>query len=54
MGIAPLEERMRKVSGALNLPENILPFALIAVGYPGEIKKAEDRYEESRVHYNRY
>ena len=54
MGIAPLEERMRKVSGTLNLPENILPFALIAVGYPVEINKAEDRYEESRVHYNRY
>ena len=54
MGIAPLEERMSRVSQILGLPENILPFALIAVGYPGEVKKAEDRYEEERVHYERY
>ncbi len=54
MGIAPLEERMSRVSQVLGLPENILPFALIAVGYPGEVKKAEDRYEEERVHYERY
>ena len=45
---------MSRVSQILGLPENILPFALIAVGYPGEVKKAEDRYEEERVHYERY
>ncbi len=36
------------------LPEHVKPFAILAVGYPDEIREAEDRYDETKVHYNRY
>ena len=54
MGIMPREERMAKVAEVLRLPDHIVPFAIVAVGYPAEAKEAGDRYEEDRVHYNRY
>jgi len=33
LGIAPVEVRMSKVSEILNLPEHIVPFAIILIGY---------------------
>ncbi|MDP4094448.1 MAG: nitroreductase family protein [Bacillota bacterium] len=37
---------------ALNLPDNIKPFSLVSVGFPAESRKVEDRFNESRIHYN--
>ena len=54
MGVAPDQERMGQVSRILKLPEHVKPFAILAVGYPDEIREAEDRYDETKVHYNRY
>ena len=38
----------------LGLPENIIPFAIIAIGYPAESRPQTDRYDASRVHWNRW
>ena len=55
IGIAPHPERMRAVSEALELPGNIRPFCLVAVGYlETEPKPNEGRYRPERVHRNRY
>lgn len=54
MGIMPREERMARVSEVLKLPEHVVPFAIVAVGYPAEVREAGERYEEERVHYNGY
>lgn len=51
MGIAPIEDRMRAVAEILDLPDTLLPFALIPCGYPAEARPQQDRYDESRVHY---
>ncbi|MCD7825200.1 MAG: nitroreductase family protein [Clostridiaceae bacterium] len=51
LGIAPLKERMDAVGKVLNLPENLHAFTLLPVGYPGEVKEQEDRYDANRVHY---
>lgn len=37
-----------------NLPSNIIPIALIAVGYPDEEVKTEDRFKEEKIHYNKW
>lgn len=37
-----------------NLPDYILPVGLIAIGYPDEVKETGNRYDESRVHLERY
>ena len=54
LGIAPIAERMAHVAAVLGLPEQIHPFALIALGYPKAPKQATQRYDASRVHYGRY
>ncbi len=51
IGIAPIEERMKKVAEIMDMPERLTAFALIACGYPAEERPQQDRYEESRVHY---
>jgi nitroreductase len=54
LGIYPDKERVEGMSRLLDLPPNIVPFALVPVGYPAEQKPREDRYRKERVHYNRW
>lgn len=51
LGIAPLEDRMKKVAEILNLPDSLEVFAIIPCGYPAEEKRQQDRYDPERVHY---
>ena len=52
MGIAPLQDRMEKVSALLDC-KGLKPFALVAVGYPDPAFKQpkHDRYDPARVRY---
>ena len=52
LGVYPREERMAGMRRLLELPEHIVPFAAVAVGYPDEIKSAGSRYDATRVHRN--
>ena len=54
IGIAPLADCMEKVSLVCALPENIEPFAIVAIGYPLEVKEPIDRFEPNRIHYEKY
>lgn len=54
LGVYPNGERVDALQALLGLPERITPFALVAVGHPAEHKQPEDRYEEARVHYDRW
>jgi nitroreductase len=38
----------------LGLPLNIIPFAIIPIGYPTETKPAMDRFDSGRVHVNKW
>ena len=51
LGIAPIEMRMEATAQALNLPEDLYVFAIIACGYPAVEPKPQDRYDPSRVHW---
>lgn len=37
-----------------SLPSNIIPIALIALGYPDEVVKAEDRFDKNKIHFNKW
>lgn len=37
-----------------NLPSNIIPIALIALGYPEEVVKTEERFRLDKIHYNKW
>jgi len=56
LGVAPLEEREKYLKEIFDLPENIKPFAVIAIGYPDEGQKNRfiDRYDETRVHLEKF
>jgi nitroreductase len=54
IGIYPREERMTSLQELVHLPGNIIPFSLVPVGYPDETKPHEDRFDLSRVRYNRW
>jgi nitroreductase len=36
----------------LHLPSHVLPFALVALGYPEEQKPRPDRFRAEKVKYN--
>ncbi len=52
LGVHPRQERKDAIRKIFNLPANIEPFALIALGYPGENKETPERYKTDRVHTN--
>jgi nitroreductase len=54
IGLHPLTGRMNTIREILGVPESIIPFALISLGYPGELLPAEDRFDSSRIHTNRW
>jgi nitroreductase len=54
LGIYPREGRMAGMRKLLHLPAHIIPFALISLGYPAEKKPPADRFNPSRVHYNKW
>jgi nitroreductase len=54
LGVYPVEGRVKAVQKLLGLPEQIMPLCLISLGYPAEKKPRANRYNEARVHRNRW
>lgn len=54
MGVAPREERMAAVRRVLGIPEEVMPFNLIALGHPAEERPRPDRWDPGRIHKNRW
>ena len=56
MGVGRGSEREAFLTEMFSLPETVKPFGVFAIGYPADenANKFVDRYEESRVHWNKY
>jgi len=56
INVAPKEERMNYVRELFGLDENLRPFNIISIGYPGdgEENRFIDKYHEERIHYEKY
>ena len=54
MGIYPWEDVMADFSKTFNLPDNVKPFALIALGYGAVKIERPKRNDESKIHYNKW
>jgi nitroreductase len=52
LGIYPREERIKGLIKILKIPDHVIPFSLISIGYPDEKKSPSKRYDKSRVHKN--
>ena len=50
----PFTEQMEPVAKYLNLPGNIVPYCIVPVGYPAGDEQPKDKWDETRIHYNRW
>lgn len=53
-GVYPIPERVEGVKKALGLPSNIVPLAVVPVGYPAGSSTPKDKWMPEKVHYNRF
>lgn len=53
IALYPAEDRMEVARIALEIPDDLVPFALFPVGYPAESRSQQDRFDETRIHYVR-
>ena len=54
LGIHPRENRVNFLRELFLLPDNITPFALIAIGYPAEEKEPSNRFDKNRIRWNKW
>jgi nitroreductase len=52
VGIYPRDDRVRALRELLDIPEHVVPFALIPLGHPAEEKPPANRFDKGRIHYN--
>ncbi|MDR1249724.1 MAG: nitroreductase family protein [Treponema sp.] len=54
LGWHPAQERVAAFSRHFGLPPAVVPFAMVALGYPEKQTEKADRFDPRRVHYGRY
>ena len=52
LGVHPREERISGVRTLFDLPEEIKPFSIIAIGHPAEVPEPVDRFNPEKIHTN--
>lgn len=50
----PYEERIGTVAGALGLPEDVTPYCVVPVGYPGGDEQPKDKWKPENIHYDKW
>ena len=51
-GAYPAQERVQAISSALKLPDNLIPLAVVLIGYPAESPTPKDKWNPAKVTYN--
>ena len=50
----PFPNTMAPVKTALGLPETVVPYAVVPIGYHDGTTQPKDKWDTSRIHYNRW
>lgn len=53
-GVYPIEDRVNHIREVLKLPEYIVPFCLIPMGYPAENPTPKDKWKPEQVYENQW
>lgn len=53
-GCYPAMERVDEVSKVLNCPKNIVPLAVVRIGYPDESPEPKNKFKEENISYNTF
>ena len=51
LGVHPREERVAHIRSLLSVPDEVIPVAAIAIGWPAESHEPRTRYREAAVHH---
>lgn len=54
VGIYPRENRIEALKEIFGLPTGVIPFTVIALGYPDEQKEKPERIKPERIHQERW
>lgn len=54
MGVYPWQELTEDIAKHYELPSTVVPFALIAMGYGAVELERPRRFDESKIHYNKW
>ena len=54
LSVHPIEERIDGFRRLCRLPDSIVPFSLVSLGFPAVRKEREHRFDPSRVHRERW
>lgn len=54
IGLCPRQNRVKATQDLFKLPNHIIPFALISLGYPAESKTTPDRIKPERIHIGKW
>ena len=53
-GAYPIEERVASLRSVMDLPKNIVPLALIPIGYPDGKDQPKDKFDAARIHWEKW
>jgi nitroreductase len=51
LAVYPEPDRIEGIKTLFSLPEEVIPLAIVSLGYPDEEKKPANRYKTERIHY---
>lgn len=54
LGFHPIEDRTLRLKEYLEIPDYCIPFSVICVGWPLNENEVKLRYDESKVHFDRF
>ncbi len=54
VGVYSVDERVKAISEFLQLPEGVVPFSIIPLGYPTAKGEPKDKFDESRIHWEKF
>lgn len=54
LGFYPVQERIKAIKELFDLPEYMMPFSVIAIGYSEKRNEYIDRYNQDKVHLETY
>jgi len=54
LGYYPIQERVKLLQELLQLPSNIIPMGIMAVGHPADRPEPKDKWRPELIHYNKW
>ncbi len=54
LGLYPKKDRMEALRELFEIPESIIPFSMLSIGYPAKKPKPHTGFHAEKVHYDKY